>query len=297
MKPICIICNKKSDFLMKKEEFDIYRCSSCTLVFIHPQLSPNFLKEEIYSYKSGYQAGKNHDLTRLFPDRNQQKILNFFEKQKRGSVLDIGCSIGSMMYFLRKKGFNPQGVELNARTAMIAERNGFTVFRDFLEKANFSPKSFDYIFIGDIIEHVNDPRNFLSLCRGFLKESGKIIIVTPNLDCFWSCSGFWLWKTFAIPWSSITPPHHLFQFSTDNLVQLMKQEGIKSFNIWYNPSPRLKYELGSLHLFRAFKRRKTLVSFIKLVFGFTLYIILYGIYKIVRVFLQRDNGIVIVGQV
>ncbi len=280
---------------MKKEQYTLNRCPACVLVFLHPQPEAEFLKEEVYSYKSGYQSGKSHDLSEMVPNKHQQKVIDFFRTQEPGTVLDVGCSVGMMMHFLQEEGFQPEGVELNARTAAIAEENGFKVFKDFLEKAPYPPQSFDYVFLGDIIEHVNNPRTFLQNCRKFLKKTGKIVVVTPNLDCFWSKSTLWLWKLFRIPWSSVTPPHHLFQFSTDNLINLMRQEGIEPVKVWYNPPPRLTYELGSLHLLRAFKKQKSPVRLVGLVIGLALYTIFYGFYEISRLFFTKDNGIALVG--
>jgi hypothetical protein len=88
-----------------------------------------------------------------------------------------------------------------------------------------------------------------------LKDSGRIIITTPNLDCFWSKSTLLLYKWFGIPWSSLTPPHHLFQFSTSgiskssvyyelfNLLKLiLKEKKYKSETEFFENDSISKYE-------------------------------------------------------
>ncbi|NDF71328.1 MAG: methyltransferase domain-containing protein, partial [Betaproteobacteria bacterium] len=39
---------------------------------------------------------------------------------------------------------------------------------------------FDCIFAGDVIEHVNDPVAFLVFAKRHLKESGSLLLTTPN---------------------------------------------------------------------------------------------------------------------
>ena len=58
MKPNCIICNSQSEYLLNKDGFDLYKCDNCSLVFVYPQPKPEFLRDEIYSYESGYQSNK-----------------------------------------------------------------------------------------------------------------------------------------------------------------------------------------------------------------------------------------------
>src|SRR5690606_36756889 len=102
-----------------------------------------------------------------------------------GNLLDVGCSSGQFMHWARKRGMHCAGIEVNDRTANIAKQNGFEVHTGFLDEAPFRKNSFDVIYLGDVIEHVNEPKAFIKLASEFLKNDGLIVISTPNTDCFW----------------------------------------------------------------------------------------------------------------
>jgi SAM-dependent methyltransferase len=197
------------------------------------------------------------------------------EHKPNGRLLDVGCSSGQVMYWARKRGLKPVGVEINKRTADLAIQNGFEVFNGFLENAPFEKRSFDLIFLGDVIEHVNDPRKFALEAKSFLKEDGLLVISTPNVDCVWSDATLSLYKLFGIPWTSATPPYHLYQFSFDNLNLLMGEFHFKNKKTFFLPPPSLRYELGSLHLLSKWKKDKKISNLLFAFFSYGLYSIVY----------------------
>ena len=175
-------------------------------------------------------------------------------------------------------------MEINPRTAAIAKANRLNVILGTLEQARFPDHSFDYVHMGDLIEHVTDPRALIKETHRILKPNGSLIIVTPNMDCFWAKATFFLFRLFKLPWSSATPPHHLFQFSISNLRTLLEQEGFSFGKVWFTGTPSLKYELGSLHLLKKWKNQHSLPNLFCMIFGFGLYSIVFGINRIVELF-------------
>ncbi len=297
MKPECIICNIKSEFLMKKDGFDLYKCNSCSLVFVYPQPKPEFLKDEVYSYESGYQSNKKGNYGE-YPDIKTERIIEIIKnKFDSGKLLDVGCSSGEFMYFARKRGFDTYGIELNRRTAEIAKANNPNVYNGFLHDIKFDNEFFDIIFLGDIIEHVNSPHDFINECKRILKKNGLIVISTPNLDCIWSKSTFILYRLFNIPWSSVTPPYHLFQFSIANLDLFMEHKGFDNIKEIFLKPPRLAYELGSLHLLKRYKKNKNIKDLLFMIFSFSIYTLLYGFDKLIkplnRLFNEKDFSMIV----
>jgi SAM-dependent methyltransferase len=259
--PLCHICNTVSVYLLNKDSYDLYRCPKCALVFVHPQPHSDFLATKVYSKDSGYQGGKAKDLSKVPLTKAYHKIFSYLERKgAKGTVLDIGCSNGEFLYGAKVRGFKGKGVELNSYTAGLARANGLEVYdgslADVRNKPGFEDGGFDIIFLGDLIEHVSNPRGLLLECKTLLAPSGRIIISTPNLDCIWAKATYVLYTFIRIPWSSVTPPYHLFQFSHANLLMLLNQCGIGHEATWYNGRPPLSYERGSTHLVKVWRGKK-----------------------------------------
>ncbi len=293
MKPNCIICNSQSEYLLNKDGFDLYKCDNCSLVFVFPQLKPEFLKDKIYSYESGYQSNKKGNYGDS-PDKKTNEIMRILKsKFNSGKLLDVGCSSGEFMHFARKNGFDTYGVELNRRTAEIAKANNPNVYNGFLKDTDFQDGFFDIIFLGDIIEHVNSPDDFINECKRILRKGGMIVISTPNLDCFWSKSTFKLHKLFRIPWSSVTPPYHLFQFSIKNLNTFMEIKGFNNIREIFLKPPRLAYELGSLHLLKRYKNNKSIYNIVFMIISFCIYSSFYLIDIVYTPFKRKDFSMIV----
>lgn len=282
---------------MKKDGYSLYKCPACGLVFVFPQIHNDYLEAKVYSEESGYQANKPTKLDAVVVPPRVVRILDRMKKYVPGKrLLDVGCSNGEFMRAAEKEGFETKGVELNKRTAEIAKKNGLDVYNGFLEDARFQNGLFDVVFLGDLIEHVNDPKAIVRECRRILGQNGSVVISTPNLDCFWSRSTLMLYRLFGIPWSSATPPHHLFQFSFHNLTRLMRDSGFKERSVWYERPPRLMYELGSLHLYKRFKNHPTIGSLFYMLFSFGAYVIFYGLDYVLTPIKSTDFGMVAIYQ-
>lgn|SRR5574343_381592 len=294
----CHICNNNTKYFMNKDGFILFKCTSCDLVYMNPLPEQNYLKDEVYSFESGYQSNKPKDLNKTKETTKTKDILDFLERNfasvKNKKLLDVGCSNGEFIFHARNRGFEVSGVELNKRTADIAINHKLNVFNGLLNDAKYPNNNFDIIFLGDIIEHVLSPRDFIKECSRILKVNGLIVISTPNLDCLWSKSTLCLYKTFGIPWSSVTPPHHTFQFSIGNLDKFMSQFNMNKIKSWYYKPPRLMYELGSLHLLKKYKKERSLGNLLYMLFSFSIYPVNYAFSLISRIFARKDFSMIAV---
>ena len=291
--PTCHICGSPSSKLLVKDGYDLYGCVSCGLVFVWPLPGEDELASKVYSEESGYQAGKTTDDGSLSHSQHTRKILDTL---KAGKLLDVGCSNGDFLVATRDRGFEVLGVELNPRTAKQARDRGLDVKIGTLADGQFGTSQFDTVHLGDVIEHVPDPQALIIECKRVLKSGGTLVISTPNTDCFWSRATFTLYKWFSIPWSTATPPHHLFLFNLRNLDELLGQGAFTKQAKWFERPPRLMYELGNMHLWGKFKRDKNMRNGVFLIFAFTLYSLLYAINFIISPLLSRDFGQIAVYQ-
>mgnify|MGYP001569013030 CR=1 FL=1 len=288
----CHICNTPASFFLKKDGYDFWKCSTCGLVFVHPQPAEKHLHEEVYSEKAGYQKHRKKVATQ--ESRHVRKILEYLQREvPRGKLLDVGCSNGDFLHFAGERGFDVHGVEVNSLTADVARARGLDVRQGTLYDARYPDGFFDVVFLGDIIEHVRDPRQLLVECKRVLKAGGTLVISTPNLDSFWARTTHKLYRWFKIPWSVLTPPHHLFQFSENNLKQFLGHNNFSPIATWVRRPPTLKYELGSLHLWGKFKRDRTFGNLFFMFFAFTAYTVLYALDMLMAPFKKKDFGMIL----
>ena len=120
--------------------------------------------------------------------KSYKRILGKWLPNVRGlSLLDIGRGEGSLLLFLKKTGYKDlSGFDLSEENVIIAHQLSL----DFVSKFNaldidqYMPsKLFDFIFLMDIIEHIQKQLvvDFLTNVFKRLKIGGTLIIQTPNM--------------------------------------------------------------------------------------------------------------------
>lgn len=293
--PACFICGTRSEYLLEKDCYNMARCPKCCLVFVAPQPSSQYLCNEVYAQKAGYQSSKSRVTEQAKENRQTKRILRDLSRSKKGGrLLDVGASNGDFLLAARARGFTIQGVEINHGTASVAQERGLDVKECSLEDAAFPREHFDVIHLGDVLEHVPDPRKLLLECDRILAPCGTIVISTPNLDCLWSRGTFYFYRWFGIPWSSLTPPYHLYQFSYANLCELLNQLSFCVESSWFALPPSLRYELGQTHVLGEWRRHKRSPKvFMRFVFTLVLYGTLALVNFITYPFREKDFGMVL----
>jgi len=99
-------------------------------------------------------------------------------------ILDIGCGCGAMMGCV--KGIYPKakvyGIEKVSKAAGIASHMGEVICGD-VEQVEFPWEEayFDYIMMGDVLEHLMNPDRVLERLEKHLKPGGHIIVSMPNV--------------------------------------------------------------------------------------------------------------------
>jgi SAM-dependent methyltransferase len=159
-------------------------CSICYhsyLELIPEQSTIDFLYSNFYHYPSPLKG-------RFKPERDDQ-FIQFFEEQvsllcddkKLTSVLEVGCFDGYILYHLQKKGFKVTGCD-PSEGALIGQEKGLNILQEFFDGEKFLKQdmTFDIVISRHFIEHVIDPRQWVSQLKKVLNPGGVLIIETPN---------------------------------------------------------------------------------------------------------------------
>lgn len=99
-------------------------------------------------------------------------------------VLDIGCSSGNFGAELAsRKQCEVDGVEVDSEDAALAKKKLRKVYMFNIEHE--VPKKlegrYDYVYFGDVIEHLVDPVKALGNAKKLLREGGSVIFSVPNM--------------------------------------------------------------------------------------------------------------------
>lgn len=134
-----------------------------------------------FDYESKEYLKKLNEL----PETYYSKYITFIKrylKRKDSSFLDIGCGNGKVLNLLLKQGYrNGYGAEISKLFVKEANEKGLRkVFYYDGIKFPFKENYFDLIGSFNVLEHVDNPENFLSSQVKLLKKNGYIIVACPN---------------------------------------------------------------------------------------------------------------------
>ena len=137
-----------------------------------PQSVPNYRGLEIIALNE-----KVHEKIAEYAD-------SFLKKGDR--ILDLGCGSGALCLRLFDRGFEVTGCDGMPEAFKLSGSIPFYSTDLNGTFADFFPEKFDAIVATEIIEHIENPRNFVRQCRSLLKPKGKLFLTTPNIDSLMS---------------------------------------------------------------------------------------------------------------
>jgi len=130
-----------------------------------------------------------------------------------GRLLELGCASGSLLFLLREAGFEVQGLEMNAYVADFAgDRFGVSVSIGTVEKTS-ADESWDVIVAIDVLEHLMNPLETMTVCRRRLSKAGVLFLQTP-----------W-YREEGVDWPMFLPAEHLHLFTEESVRSLLETAG------------------------------------------------------------------------
>jgi len=212
----------RHDFRFSKHRSDIYRCSSCGMGrAVAANFDPNSYYTQDY-FEGGHADGYADYLGAESVLRQEFASTVGFIRGFRpsGRLLEIGCAYG---FFLQEaqEYYAVSGIELAQSAAQHCQRSGLSVIQGSIDRANLEQLGQqDLIVMLDVIEHLPDPLASVQLCADYLRPGGILVITTGD---FGSLAA----KITGRAWRLMTPPQHLWYFTTDSMQRLSAQIGLQ----------------------------------------------------------------------
>lgn len=223
----------KGKTLFKNTQCEVIDCRSCGFVHVNPLpkqtelddfYEKRFYQNEKKSYFSDYERDES------WWQINYEGLLKTMlgmsgkgsGKAKPYSLLDIGSGPGLFLKVAENLGIESVGIEPSAEAHKYSrKRHGCDVVNTTLEE--FSPnRKFDFIHSSLVLEHVLDPKAFVSKSVKMLNRGGLLCIIVPNdfnpiqkINLQLGKSEWW-----------VSPFEHLNYFNGKSLKKLLKRAGL-----------------------------------------------------------------------
>lgn len=173
-----------------------------------------------------------HSFPVLYDTPPNKDVCLLVEPNKK--VLDVGCATGRIAEKLKKeKNCLVVGIEINEVMAKIAEERCDKVIvanAETLKSIDFPKKYFDIILFADILEHCRNPGEILQNFRGYLSDSGYILISVPNV-ANWEIRLRLLLGKFDYKGGTILDDGHLRFFTLSSINRLVEKSGYKVIEV------------------------------------------------------------------
>jgi 2-polyprenyl-3-methyl-5-hydroxy-6-metoxy-1,4-benzoquinol methylase len=228
--PPCAVCGANAYVpLVVRNGHQVVRCRQCQLVYVSPRPRSRGPVDALYTDES-YSARQVSHAATVSRMREAAWRLDHLERhvERRGDLLDVGCSAGSFLIAARGRGWAVRGIDVSPAAVDYAHAtHGLDVSVATLEESRFATRSFDVVTIFECIEHMLDPRAALTAAADLLRDGGLLVITTPNVDGFVPRVTYWMLGRTLGAWEHPTPPHHLYQFSRRTLGALLHDAGFE----------------------------------------------------------------------
>ncbi|MCU1288024.1 MAG: methyltransferase [Acidobacteria bacterium] len=173
------------------------------------------LQREYAGKQEGYYDGDRRELLRFIP-------------MGAKTILDIGCGSGNFGQMVkRERDCIFWGVEPNREAAERAKEKLDKVINDaFSDKlAEIKDGFFDVICFNDVLEHLVNPEDVLSQCRGKLTGNGIIVASIPNVLYYPVMESLLIRKDWQYQDAGVLDKTHLRFFTKKSIVRMFEDNG------------------------------------------------------------------------
>lgn len=210
--PLCM-----SDRIDSPEDGEYLRCQNCGVVrtkynYDALQYSSDYAKNYLEYAKSPTNIPLN--LSRLGLVSRWVRL--------NDSILDVGCCVGEFIRFAEQY-YRCVGFEPNSVAALEARgRVKFSEITTYLNGA----KGFKCVTLFDVLEHIQEPAEFIKGLKSMLVKDGVLVITTPNIDAV-DRSYIGDFDAVVRQWKHYKPKEHLFLYNVRSLDQLLTPLGLE----------------------------------------------------------------------
>jgi len=212
----CGVCAGVTELVWREDhrEYSLWECGYCQAQFWSPMKNPGaewYEKDERYSFRNLNPLRK--------PERNHREFLKDSQSliSKSPRLLDVGMGTGNFLAVAVDRGYDGYGLDFD-RDAIEAAQTFFglkNVYALNLDEAfqKFGAGFFDVITFFEVVEHLENPGEFLEKAKKLLKPDGYMAISVPHR------------RNFEFMKVHDKPPRHLTRWNETAMRNFLAQHG------------------------------------------------------------------------
>jgi 2-polyprenyl-3-methyl-5-hydroxy-6-metoxy-1,4-benzoquinol methylase len=196
-------------------DYDLMKCSDCSFEFAFP------LVEGSASFYNWITSQPNYYTETRW---EYSKMIDLLSKEKgKLKLLDVGCGDGQFFdRIVKNKNLNvaPYGLDPTIGSVDICKSKGHNAFCMTVQefKSFYNESDFDVVTAYHVLEHIADPKNFLTALTDLINPAGAVYISTPYSP-----------MDFELEWYDVLnhPPHHMGRWNLKSYKKIAEVLGLE----------------------------------------------------------------------
>ena len=219
---ICPACGKLATaMVLPHPACQILRCTDCNIALTIPK---SFITTSSYDSNPDLAAGYERGEADGF--RYSNLILDSLGHYvPKGKLLDVGCSIGTLVHAAQHRGYESQGIDLDGNAIGHGVAKGRPIAKSSV--GEWPVSDYDALVLQHTLEHVPEPVAFLKQCVARLESGGVVIASVP-------CYCGLLPKLFGHRWYGWQLNQHYFHYSKSGLRKVFELSGLTVLRAFTN---------------------------------------------------------------
>ncbi len=210
----------------------LVQCQHCGLVYVSPRPDANELYalygETYFHNDESSKVGYTHYVN------DEQNIRNTFAGRldrlvpfiKTGKLLDVGCAAGFFMSEADKRGWQVSGVDVSSfAVEYTRSRFGFEASVGSLLELDLPTAGYDLVTLWDVIEHVPDPKAYITEIARLVRPGGVFALATPDVGSIPARLAGRRWVGYKLS------EEHVYYFSIKTLTRMLNEAGFDVVNV------------------------------------------------------------------
>jgi 2-polyprenyl-3-methyl-5-hydroxy-6-metoxy-1,4-benzoquinol methylase len=251
-------------YTFQEQEYHARECSSCSFIYLEPRLTREELavlyRDEYFLHDGadcGAHSPTDYEAAAIKGSVKFPEIIGWIKKFKpTGDFFEVGCGMGYFLNYARQHGFRVSGIEYaDLGTRICREKFRLDVQRTAFEDYTLQDSRYDVVFMGDVLEHLPDPRAMLEKTNQMLRPTGIVAVEVPSM--FNSIVGRLAITGYRILHTRKKmpmPPYHVNEFTPRTLKTMMVRAGFTQTHIIQRIKPPSAITLRGSLFEKAVKR-------------------------------------------